>query len=191
MAQEVYYLVKSVFTATEENKNFPGQVVTTIHGKENQRLYMDGSYKKMSDFTILYPGMVRMYGYKNKRDAARNWSYKNPENSQFWTTEVEIVQVWVRHDGKVMFIPNGSVDHNDDGEKTTELDRMEVRRINDLVGELQDNYDFEMKSHSYLGAETMEAARINGMLKGISALLDIIGYTLSYTDDGRPYIEQI
>ena len=84
------YIIKSVCTATAENKNFAGEVHTYWHGKEDTLLGADAGTSLQIK---LYDHMIGWYGYSRKCDAERNWSYRNPQNDKNWTTEVEIVEV--------------------------------------------------------------------------------------------------
>ena len=97
---ETYWFVKSVSTATPENKNFAGEVHTYIFGKEEFRLYEDvpgGFYNK--DLTDC-PYCVLEYGYKRACDARRSYNYKHPQNDKSWTTKVSIVSVDVQKDAE-------------------------------------------------------------------------------------------
>ncbi len=77
------YLVKQISVATKENPNFAGKISTSFHGK-------DGEF----EIGDTHSGhLVREYGYKRRGDAKRNWTYKNPENSKYWKSTVEIVEV--------------------------------------------------------------------------------------------------
>ena len=95
---ETYYFVKSVSTATPENKNFAGQVHTYIMGKDSYHLHEDvpdGWYNK--DLTDC-PNAIRTYGYKRVCDAKRNYSYTHPQNDLYWQTKVRIVSIDVQKD---------------------------------------------------------------------------------------------
>lgn len=95
---ETYWFVKSVSTATPENRNFAGEVHTYIFGKEEFRMFEDvpgGFYNK--DLTDC-PYCVIEYGYKRLCDAKRSYSYKNPQNDEAWRTAVKIVSVDVQKD---------------------------------------------------------------------------------------------
>ena len=84
----IFYLVKEVSTATAENKSFAGQKHTGIYGKGDKLLAYDGDpwlNRKLDSYHI------KEYGYTRKCDAVRNWTYKNPENSKYWKSAVEIV----------------------------------------------------------------------------------------------------
>lgn len=76
------YLVKQVSVATEENPNFAGETHVSFHG--NHGIFDINAYSEY---------LVKEYGYKRRCDAKRNWTYKNPENSRFWKSTVEIVEV--------------------------------------------------------------------------------------------------
>ena len=92
----IYYLVKSVSTATEGNPNFKGSVVTHYNGKKDFcfKRSTTGNY---SDYATDYDGISKFnlasYGYKSEAQAKRCYSYKHPENSKNWTTEVSIICV--------------------------------------------------------------------------------------------------
>ena len=95
---ETFWFVKSVSTATDENKNFAGEVHTYIFGKNEFRLFEDvpgGFYNK--DLTDC-PYCVVEYGYKRLCDAKRAYSYKHPQNDNSWRTTVKIVSVDVQKD---------------------------------------------------------------------------------------------
>lgn len=95
---ETFWFVKSISTATPENKNFAGEVHTYIFGKDAFRLYEDvpgGWYNK--DLTDC-PYCVLEYGYKRLCDAKRSYSYKHPQNDDSWRTTVKIVSIDVQKD---------------------------------------------------------------------------------------------
>lgn len=95
---ETYWFVKSVIMATKDNKNFAGEVHTYIFGKEEFRLFEDvpgGFYNK--DLTDC-PYCIIEYGYKRLCDAKRSYSYRNPQNDDFWRTTVKIVSLDVQKD---------------------------------------------------------------------------------------------
>lgn len=95
---ETYWFVKSVSTATTENKNFAGEVHTYIFGKEEFRLFEDvpgGFYN--CDLTDC-PYCIVEHGYKRFCDAKRSYSYKNPQNDDSWRTTVKIVSLDVQKD---------------------------------------------------------------------------------------------
>ena len=101
MAREIYYAVMTIYTATKENVNFPGEVQTWINGKEDKVLFAEGTSDHWND-QPLYAYRVREYGYKRMCDAKRNYSYTHQESeSKSWIKEVRIVSLWVRKDGKV------------------------------------------------------------------------------------------
>ena len=92
----IRYLVKETSVATKENRNFAGQELIGYFGKGDKMLAYFGSHAKAThtemDFDI---PMIIEYGYKRKCDAARCWTYKNPDRSEFWDSEVEIVEMEV------------------------------------------------------------------------------------------------
>lgn len=77
------YLVKEVSTATSENKNFAGEVHVSWHGKSDEFCYEGERFFRY---------LLEEYGYTRKVDAKKNWSYRNPENTRYWTSTVEIVE---------------------------------------------------------------------------------------------------
>ena len=90
------YLVKTTSVATDENPNFAGQVQICYYGKQERVLGMAGSHAKathMESPLNLY--LAREYGYNRKDHAKRAWSYRNPENTKYWTTEVDVIEVEV------------------------------------------------------------------------------------------------
>lgn len=103
MAREIYYLVESFSTATAANPNYTtGELHTSINGKGDiNLLYEISDGHRYCD--LITPSMVRKHGYKRECDAKRNWSYRNPENTRFWKTDVHIIRAWVRHDGTIWF----------------------------------------------------------------------------------------
>lgn len=95
---ETYWFVKSVSTATPENKNFAGEVHTYIFGKNSSRLYEDvpdGFYN--CDLTDC-PYYIVENGYKRACDARRSYEYKHPQNDKSWTTTVKLVSLDVQKD---------------------------------------------------------------------------------------------
>ena len=89
-----YYLIKVHSTATENNKNFVGQDCTALYGKSEKMIEYTGSHAKavfMESFATPYD--IKKYGYTRKCDAKRNWVYKNPENTDYWKSTVEIIEV--------------------------------------------------------------------------------------------------
>ena len=103
MAREIYYLTMNISTATVRNMSFGGEVHTYIHGKEDKLLDADGN--RHINCHLLTPYWVRQYGYKTEAEAKRNWSYRNPENTEYWQTESRIIRAWVRKDNKVWLEP--------------------------------------------------------------------------------------
>lgn len=86
------FLVKTVATATQENPNFAGAVHEYLYGKEQKLVAASGDPWINQE---AYPAMIRDYGFSRECDARRSWIYKNPENSKYWRTEVEIIAVEV------------------------------------------------------------------------------------------------
>lgn len=93
---ERFYLVKSVCKATANNQSYWGETHTYIHGKEEYLLLAD----TRDEFVVrdlMTPYFVRQYGYKRECDAKRSYSYTHPENTEYWRSTAEIIEVEV-HD---------------------------------------------------------------------------------------------
>ena len=84
------YLVKTVSTATAENENFAGEIHEYLHGKGETLIAASGDPWINRE---AYPAMIREYGYNRACDAKRAWSYRNPENTKWWQSTVEIIAV--------------------------------------------------------------------------------------------------
>ena len=84
------YIVKSVSTATEENQSFKGEVHVYYHGKGDELIGTEGVEMLKRDLTNW---SIKKYGYDRLCDARRCYSYKYPENTKYWRTSVEIVEV--------------------------------------------------------------------------------------------------
>jgi hypothetical protein len=98
------YLVMVTSIATKENTNFKGQESITYHGVGDRLIAHYGSHAVAThDVQKLDLYMVEKYGYTRKCDVKRNWSYKNPENSKYWKSIAEIVEIdidiWKRERG--------------------------------------------------------------------------------------------
>lgn len=90
-----YYMVKTISKSTDMNKNFANTIQIGYYGK-NQKLL--GCYSTPEDPWIDFDfrtWMLEDYGYTRECDARRSWIYKNPENTEFWTTSVEVVSIEV------------------------------------------------------------------------------------------------
>lgn len=100
---ETYWFVKSVSTATPENKDFAGEVHTYIFGKEEYRLFenVPGGFYNI-DLTNC-PGCIVEYGFKRSSDAKRSFNYKNPQNDWAWRTTVSIVSIDVQKDNNGVY----------------------------------------------------------------------------------------
>lgn len=91
------YIIKTISTATENNKSYAGKTATYYHGKgqsllgtDNDNIWFSWNVKNPSE---LPKYLVEEHGYNRKCDAARSWILNNPENSEFWTSTTEIVEV--------------------------------------------------------------------------------------------------
>lgn len=90
------FLVKCHSVATPANKNFAGQENTTYYGKDQKLLASLGSHAEAVYMAFDNRSwQTKEYGYTRKCDAVRSYIYKNPENTEYWQTEVEIVEVEV------------------------------------------------------------------------------------------------
>ena len=90
----IKYLVKSTSVATPENRNFAGETSIYYYGKKGEVLCVEGDHaKRCHDERPMWMWGVREYGYDRISDAKRNWSFKNPQNDEYWKTTVEIVEV--------------------------------------------------------------------------------------------------
>ena len=90
------YIVRSISKATEANDNFAGEVILAHYGKENHLINHCGSHANA--IWRSYPAWardIREYGYDTEAAARRNWTYRNPENTKFWTSTVSILKVEV------------------------------------------------------------------------------------------------
>ena len=87
------YIIKETSVATPENQNFAGQTAIYYIGKGGSWLGKEGSYAEAShSVEPLKDWLLEEYGYSRKCDAARNWSYKNPENTKWWSSTAEILE---------------------------------------------------------------------------------------------------
>lgn len=90
------YVVCTTSVATPENKNFKDCIFHYWHGKHNTLIWSDDPFinpiREQYSFKDYY---VMQYGYDRLCDAKRNWSYKNPENTQWWKSTTEIIEVEV------------------------------------------------------------------------------------------------
>ena len=85
------YIIKSVSTATPENHNYAGKVHTYYHGVGDMLI---GSHT--GDPWIDFPlseYRIEAFGYSRMCDAKRNFSYRNPENSKYWSTVATIEEI--------------------------------------------------------------------------------------------------
>lgn len=88
------YVIKETSVATQENSTFAGETRVHIIGKGDMLISGTGSPRDWEnwDYSDLY---LASHCYKRECDAKRNYSYKNPENSKFWKSTVEIIEVEV------------------------------------------------------------------------------------------------
>ena len=88
------YIVNVTGNATQDYPNFAAQEFVAYHGKNQKLLGYEGGYvKALHMVKKLNVYMIKEYGYSRRCDAVRSWIYKNPENSPYWSTTAEIVEV--------------------------------------------------------------------------------------------------
>ena len=100
---ERFYLVKSICKATAQNMSFGGETHTYVHGKDEYLLFADTPDKFVAR-DLMTPYFVRKYGYKRECDAMRAYSYKHPENTEYWNSTAEIIAVEIHKDGRGEYI---------------------------------------------------------------------------------------
>ena len=86
------YIVKETSKATTENQNFAGETLTYYFGKGGMAIAREGTHLPYDNFDRT-EYMLAEYGYNRKCDAVRSYAYKHPENSKFWASTVEIIEV--------------------------------------------------------------------------------------------------
>ena len=96
MKMEKFYFVKSVCKATPNNKSYRGETHTYIHGKDEYLLFADTSDEFVRR-DLMTPYFVRQYGYKRECDARRSYSYKHPENTEYWESTADVISVEIRN----------------------------------------------------------------------------------------------
>ena len=88
----IKYLVKETSTATPSNPSFAGEVSIWYIGKGGRFIAKEGTHSQYDNFDYT-EWMIEEYGYTRKCDAKRAYAYRHPENTEFWTSTVEIVEV--------------------------------------------------------------------------------------------------
>ena len=87
------YLVKEVSVATEKNRTFGEGYKTTYYtGKNGKMLACIGDLHICQRLT---KWGIREYGYKRECDARKSYSYKSPENTEYWKSTAEVIAVTV------------------------------------------------------------------------------------------------
>lgn len=88
------YIVKETSYATEANDNFKGQMGIYYFGKGSVVIAREGSHpdaiyttKKLDNY------MIKEYGYDRLCDAKKSYVYKHPENTKYWKSVGEIIEV--------------------------------------------------------------------------------------------------
>ena len=88
------YIVMSTSFATKENPNFAGQVAISYYGKNQKLIGHVGTHAKATYSELpLENWLIKEYGYNRLCDAKRSWIFKNPENTQFWRSNTEIIEI--------------------------------------------------------------------------------------------------
>lgn len=92
------YLVKETSVATLDNENFCGETQIYYTGKGDKVVGYEGtddfwSWCHIADFKSIPKRLIEEYAYSRKCDAKRAYSYRNPENTKYWKSFSEIVEV--------------------------------------------------------------------------------------------------
>lgn len=104
----IRYVVKETSVATENNRNFAGEIGITYHGKGTKLLACAGSHYENDPFMKWYCQPIQRhalmeYGYLTEGQAKKSYCYKKPENSEYWKSSAEIVRIEIaegEYDGK-------------------------------------------------------------------------------------------
>lgn len=83
------YVVKSIYTATAQNKLFAGEQEIELTGKGERTIYSNSACSPQP----LIPYFVSEYGYKRACDARRSYLYRHPQNDTNWRTTTEIIAI--------------------------------------------------------------------------------------------------
>lgn len=86
------FLVKETSTATPMNPNYAGDISIYYFGKGERMIAREGTHLPYDNFNHI-EWCIAEYGYNRKCDAKRAYAYKHPENTKFWESTVEIVEV--------------------------------------------------------------------------------------------------
>lgn len=86
------YLVKQTSIATQSNPNFAGEMSITYYGKGEKMVKREGTHIPCENFDRT-DYMLNEYGYNRLCDAKRAYAYKHPDNTEYWTSTVEIVEI--------------------------------------------------------------------------------------------------
>ena len=96
------YFVKEVSKATDNNPNFAGAISVGYFGKGDTLVAnadIEHTDRYCEDMAVVFENisnvMLAEYGYSRKCDACKNWTYNNPENTEYWQSTVEIIEVEV------------------------------------------------------------------------------------------------
>ena len=90
-AKTMYY-VQITNRATENNKNFAGEVHVSVYGKDQKQLaYAITKGERYSIEHDIIPYFAIKYGYKRACDARRSFMFNHVEDEKYWTTETKII----------------------------------------------------------------------------------------------------
>ena len=87
------YLVKKTNVATDKNQSFKGMKHITYHGK---RGYLFGTFNWVTqavDNSKILASDIKANGFSSASGARRCYEYMNPDNTEFWKANVEIVRI--------------------------------------------------------------------------------------------------
>lgn len=102
---DTYYIVVEVSTATDRNQTHKeGHRTVHYYGKGDKCLYAENTYHGWNDKDLMTPFFIREYGYRRESDAARNWTYKHPENSPYWESFCYIRPVEIHNNGTTEYL---------------------------------------------------------------------------------------
>ena len=85
----VKYLVKTILTASPNNKNFAGEVQSYLTGKGGTIIQCDIPNWRHIDINNYY---IEQYGYNTEALAKRSYNYRCPQNDDKWSSEVSIIK---------------------------------------------------------------------------------------------------
>ena len=101
------FMIKSVSISTEKNKHGEGIKIVQYYGKDQELIgcHTEDDRYPYPNWYIGVMNSAKEDFYKNvllskkdslytrKCDATRSWIYKNPENTEYWQSTVEIIEI--------------------------------------------------------------------------------------------------